>query len=206
MYKALELSEINNLLVREWWNYSEEDNKKDYFGITAELTSFILMFGERNSKLYEKALKLTDELLRNFTSDIYYGDMGINVYKNLIETIKKIQLDKYDLEKLTNILSEKIKNSIEYDTSNWGSYVARPSKYIDSPNSIFYKDNAEIINKGIEYLLNTKPKNDVWGITWTWFDNMDKYSKEFYISKNWWKGCMVIEKMILLKNLILYKL
>ena len=183
-----------------WWNYSEEDNKKEHFGITSELTSFILRFGDRNSKLYEKALKLTDGLLGNFTSDIYYGEMGINGYKGLIETVKQMQSDKYDLEKLTNILAEKIKNSIEYDTSKWESYVARPSKYIDSPNDIFYKDNAEIMDKEIEYLINTKPENDVWGITWTWFDNMDKYLKEFYISENWWKGYIVIEKMILLKN------
>lgn len=90
-------------------------------------------------------MKLTDELLRNFTSDIYYGDMGINGYKNLIKTVKKIQLDKYDLDKLTNILADKIKESIAYDTTKWESYVGRPSQYIDSPNDIFYKNNAEKI-------------------------------------------------------------
>lgn len=183
-----------------WWNYSEDENKKDYYGITAELASFILKFGDKNSKLYEKALKLADELLLNFTSDIYYGDMGLSGYKTLIETVKKLKLNKYDIEKLTNILEEKIRNSIEYDTSKWGSYVVRPSKFINSPNSIFYKDNSEIMNKELEYLLNAKPKNEVWGITWTWFDNMDKYSREFYISENWWKGFIVIENMTLFKN------
>ena len=145
-------------------------------------------------------MKLTDDLLLNFTSDIYYGDMGLSGYKTLIETVKKLKLDKYDIEKLTDILEDKIKNSIEYDTSKWGSYVVRPSKFINSPNSILYKDNSEIINKEIEYLFNTKPKNDVWGITWTWFDNMNKYEREFYISENWWKGFIVIENMILFKN------
>lgn len=183
-----------------WWNYSEEDNKKEYFGITAELTSFILRFGDRDSNLYKKALRLADELIKEFTLDRYYGDMGIKGYITLTDTLKELELDKYDYDELTNILGNKIKSAIQHDIKKWENYGGRPSSYIGSPNDIFYKDNAEIMNKEIEYLFNTKPENDVWGITWTWFDNMDKYAREFYISENWWKGYRVIEIMTLFKN------
>lgn len=37
-------------------------------------------------------------------------------------------------------------------------------------------------------------------ITWTWFDNNGKYTKEFAISENWWKSYKAIENLCFLKN------
>lgn len=62
------------------------------------------------------------------------------------------------------------------------------------------KENKDLVAQEIEYLIETLPQNDVWGITWTWFDNNAKYSKEFAISENWWKANKAIEKIQFLKN------
>ena len=45
-----------------WWNYSEESNQKEYFGVTADLTAFILEYGDSKSSLYQKAQDLAKEL------------------------------------------------------------------------------------------------------------------------------------------------
>lgn len=182
-----------------WWNYNEAENEKEYFGVTAELTAFILKYGEKKSRLYQKALKLTQKLMALFVSDMTYGDMGIEGYITLIDTIEGVGLEEYDVKLLEELLAKKVSKAIEHDIEKWQYYGRRPSSYIHSPESMFYKDNAEIVHKEIEYLLATKPKADVWGITWTWFDNMEKYAKAFAISENWWKGYCVIEKMLFLR-------
>lgn len=183
-----------------WWNYSEMQNEKEYFGVTAEFAAFILRFGDKESNLYKKAVSFTEKLISMLMLDRNYGDMGLEGYITLIDTIKDLGLATYDNHLLTKLLAKKIKMAIEHDTDKWQYYGVRPSNYIQSPDSIFYKDNAEIISKEIQYLLETKPKNDVWGITWSWFDNTEKYPKEFAISENWWKGYGVIEKMLFLRN------
>lgn len=91
-------------------------------------------------------------------------------------------------------------DSIERDTSKWVNYGVRPSNYISSPQSIFYKDNEDIVLKELDYLIETRPHKDVWDITWSWFENNDKYIKEFAISENWWKASKAIEKINLLRN------
>ena len=58
----------------------------------------------------------------------------------------------------------------------------------------------------INYLQETLPENGVWNISWTWFDNMESYGKEFIISENWWKSITAIEKLCFLKNFNAVKL
>ncbi len=182
-----------------WWNYNEAENEKEYFGVTAELVAFILKFGDEESALYERAFTLSKQLMEMFIADETYGDMGVEGYITLIETIEELKIPPYDYKSLTELLIHKVSSVIERDMDKWQYYSPRPSKYIHSPQSIFYKGNEEIVHKEIQYLLDTKPNNDVWGITWTWFDNMEKYAKEFAISENWWKGYCVIEKMLFLR-------
>lgn len=133
-------------------------------------------------------------------NDNSLGDMGIGGFILLIDTIKTLKLGEYNYDSLQNRLNQLVKNSIEYDVSKWKLYGVRPSNYITHPHSIFYKENEMIVLKELEYLVETKPENDVWGITWTWFENTEKYCKEFAISENWWKAYKSIEKLRFLKN------
>ncbi|MDD3919742.1 MAG: hypothetical protein PHO41_00995, partial [Eubacteriales bacterium] len=49
-----------------WWNYSEEQNKQEYYGVTAGFCDFILRFGEKGSALYQKTQALAESLLDAF--------------------------------------------------------------------------------------------------------------------------------------------
>lgn len=189
-----------------WWNYSEIENKKEYFGVTAGLCSYILLNFDKQSAEYQNAVELTKQLLNAIQADIEYGDMGLMVLLELVEVMEVMEergenaFAQYDREALKERLGIKITQSIEHDVDKWQYYGTRPSKYIDSPNSPYYEANKDIVNREIQYLIESRPKEDVWGITWTWFDNNEKYAKEFAITENWWKGYGVIEKMLLLRN------
>lgn len=183
-----------------WWNYSEEQNQKEYFGVTAELSAFILKYGSRESPLWEKARNLADTLLLLLSSDEAYGDMGLEGFITLVNTAKEICLPGYDYNILSEVLARKIKGAIEHDTEKWAFYTVRPSTFIRSAHSSFYPENTEIVKKELEYLVKTKPQNGVWGITWTWFENMERYQAYFNVSENWWKSLKAIENMEFLRN------
>ena len=119
----------------------------------------------------------------------------------LLDTLEKTGLAlQFDHKSLTEKVKKLVYNSIERDTSKWVYYTRRPSDYINSPESIFYKDNQDIITKELDYLIDTRPRNGVWNITWSWFENNEKFAKEFAISENWWKARVAIDKIIFLKN------
>lgn len=127
--------------------------------------------------------------------------MGIGGYCILLDTIQKEKLSwRFDLNFLTERLTKLVYDSIERDTSKWIRYSVRPSKYISSPESIFYKGNEDIVLRELDYIIETRPQNGVWDITWIWFGNNGKYVKEFAISENWWKASKAIHKINHLKN------
>lgn len=187
-----------------WWNYNEEENKKEYFGITAYFVAFIIKYGDRKSALHQKAVKLLENLLDCIlTKDIPFGDMGIKCFMYLVQVMEECGIEKCDMRQFKRVLSEKVTASIEYNTEKWSIYCTRPSKYIRSPLSIFYEDNKEIVEKELRYLLElleSVPEGDTWPITWSWFDNMEQYENSFRISEIWWKGFVAIENIQFLRN------
>jgi hypothetical protein len=191
----------NDYAHAPWWTYNSEANELESIGITAELCSFVLRFLDKSSNLYKNVIAITDRIIKKLETESNYGDMGIGGYCVLLDTIKQLGIEaNYDYNFLQTTVKKLVYNSIERDTTKWVFYGVRPSNYITSPDSIFYTDNEEIVQKELEYIIKTRMKNDVWNITWSWFDNNEKYQKEFAISENWWKATKAIEKVVLLRN------
>ena len=184
-----------------WWTYDMEANAVEGIGVTAELAGFILRYANEDSEIYKKALTFSDIVINKLSISGNYGDMGIGGYCVLLDSIKAANLIwRFDCNFLAERLTKLVYDSIERDTSKWAHYSVRPSDYIGSPESIFYKDNEDILSKELDYIIETRPQNGVWDITWSWFENNDKYAKEFAISENWWKASKAIHKINLLKN------
>lgn len=183
-----------------WWNYSEEQNKREYYGVTAGLTAYVLKYFSPEKTIHQKAQIFAKKMIHFLGDDISYGDMGLEGMICLVETLDSLGNYEYDFDLLYSKLKEKVTQAIEHDTDKWKYYGVRPSNYIRTPNSKFYLGNEEIVKKELEYLVNTIPQNDVWGITWTWFENMDKFEKYFSISENWWKASKAIENILFLRN------
>ncbi|MCX8130287.1 MAG: hypothetical protein N3I35_09335 [Clostridia bacterium] len=184
-----------------WWTYNVEDNAFEGIGVTAGIISFIFLNADKNSEIFSKALTLSDAIIGKLNTADKYGEMGIGGYCVLLDAIEQAGLTTYfDHKFLAEKVKELVYDSIERDTSKWIHYSRRPSDYIYSPESIFYKDNEDILTKELDYLIDTRPQNGVWNITWSWFENNEKYAKEFAISENWWKASVAIDKVRLLKN------
>lgn len=186
----------NNYPHAPWWTYNEESNEFEGIGITAEIVSFILKYAEEGSSIYKKAFMLVDVLIKILQSSSNFGDMGVSGYCILLDRIENEELtDNFDYKFMKDKVKGLVHDSIIRDTSKWVHYSVRPSEYIYSPKSIYYEHNKDIVDKELDYLIETRPKDGVWDITWSWFDNNEKYAKEFAISENWWKATKAIEKL-----------
>jgi len=183
-----------------WWNYNEEANAYEGIGLSAELAAFIIEYFDKDTTIYRKATQMVSKIIDKLMNIDEHGDMGIGGYVILIDKLRELNLTMFDLDRAQEKVRKLVKSSIEYDISKWGNYGVRPSRYIISPDSIYYMENKKIVHEELEYLIKSKPDDDVWGITWTWFDNNEKYAKEFAVSENWWKAIHGISKLIFLRN------
>lgn len=52
--------------------------------------------------------------------------------------------------------------------SKWPIYAMRPSMYILSPTSFYYKGNEDIVEKELEFILESRNDAGVWDIQWKW--------------------------------------
>ena len=179
----------NDYARAPWWNYDPKANEYEHTGVTAGIICFVLQFAEKETELYKRAGAFAERLLFKFKEPDNKGDMGLNGYCMLLEKIKQLGLtDRFDIDFLSANIKKHVDESIVRDISQWVHYSVRPSQFIQSPDSPFYPGNEDIVEKELDYLIDTRPDNGVWGITWQWWDNYEKYPKEFAISENWWKA------------------
>ena len=183
-----------------WWNYNEEANLTESIGLTVGLSIFVLKYADRSSLLYQKATALVKNAINHLMTGSSFGEMGIGGYVKLLEAMKELNVGEYDYASLQLRVSELVKGSIEHDIAKWQYYGVRPSRYIRTPHSVHYNDNKAIVDSELSYLVETLPPNNVWGITWRWFDNNEKYMREFAISETWWKAYTAIETLCMLRN------
>lgn len=181
-----------------WFNYNEEYNKTESIGISLGMCSFIIEY-YNESKKYNFVMNEVKRLIGLIDSN-NIGDMGAFGYFSLIEALEKKSILGYDYKELKKIIIKKVNSTIQRDPKLWTSYGYRPSDCIKDENSELYIGNEEIVNVELDYLVDTLPINDVWPITWNWFDNMNKYLKEFHLDENWYKAIKAIEKVSFLKN------
>lgn len=184
-----------------WWTYDEQANETESIGVTAEIAGFIIGHFGPGEEIHQRAVSAADAIIGKLKTQSRFGDMGVGGYCDLLHAIQKAGLDeRFDTEFLLAAVKRLVNETIERDAAKWAHYGVRPSNYIDSPDSVFYKGNEEIVQKELDYLIDTRPGGGVWGITWSWFENNEKYGNEFAISENWWKSYKAIEKLAFLKN------
>jgi hypothetical protein len=179
----------NNYPRAPWWTYDPKANEFEHKGVTLGIICFVLQFCKKETELYSRAFALANKLLSILKEPGNLGDMGLSGYCSLLKKIKQLGLsEQFDLDFLSVAVKKLIDEAIVRDVSQWVNYGVRPSQFISSPDSPFYRGNEDIVEKELDYLIDTRPDNNVWGITWQWWDNYEKYPKEFAISENWWKA------------------
>jgi hypothetical protein len=184
-----------------WWTYDPKAIEYEHKGVTLGLVCFVLQFVKKESELYKQVFALANKLLSKLKAPDNMGDMGLSGYCMLLETLNKLGLsDQFDMAFLFAAVKKLVDESIVRDVSQWVNYGVRPSQFISTPDSPFYAGNEDIVEKELDYLIDTKPDNSVWGITWQWWDNYPKYPKEFAISENWWRADGAIGRLKFLRS------
>lgn len=180
-----------------WWDYSEEANACQSTGTTASLCGFILRFGERDTKLYTRAVQYAELLISKLRVTTELGDMGVSGYCELLEDVEASGLtDNFDYGYLKEKVPQLVREKILKEKDN---FMANPLEFITSPESRYYKENIPEVEAALDLLIEIRPDKGVWGIPWEWY-NGNKYPKEFAISENWWKGAKAVEKLLQLRN------
>lgn len=184
-----------------WWNYDKDANQYESIGVTAGIVNFVLTFLDPQTALYKRAFQLLETLLEQLVTVDKFGDMGASAYFRLLKIINATDFKgKYNIKKINDKIITLVDSYIERDVSKWAFYGHTPREFITSPKSEFYMGNEEIIQQELDYVIDTRNEKGVWEITWSWFDNNEKYAKEFAITENWWRAEKAIEKMVFLKS------
>lgn len=189
-----------------WWTFNDDIEASWGYTPTAKLAGFILRFAHKNSNIYIKA----EQIAREAISRYLYGIMSdgnpyratdregeVDCLYYLLMCLEELNICELgDTLELKKALKKQADIFIARDPAKWKQYCRKPSVFINSPNSIFFEGNEEVMDIELSFILNNRNKEGVWNIVWSW----GAYEKEFAISENWWKAVKVIEYMQLLKN------
>lgn len=182
-----------------WWGFDPAASEVENIGLTAGIAAFALTQLDADAPAYQRALRYGAAIAKRLESESDFGEMGVGGLIGLIPALRSQNVAGLDYELLNARVRELVNRSIVRDPAKWPFYGVRPSRYIQSPQSPYYQENADIVAKEVEYTLAEREPGGVWGITWSWFDLGDQYAKAFAISENWWKSQKAIENMLFLR-------
>lgn len=179
-----------------WWSHNPH-NIFQSIGPTAILSGFILRYDQKESKLYEMALGYAIRLMEQLPTTDNFGDMGVNGYRMLLEDIECAGLQEhFDFPYLSSRIHDIIQDKIKNELTN---FMAKPLEFVVSKDSKYYDEYKEEVELELDHIIRERPDGGVWDIPWQWY-NGDQYDKEFSISRNWWRSCLAIEKLLQLKE------
>ncbi|MCO7125236.1 hypothetical protein NIE88_05545 [Sporolactobacillus shoreicorticis] len=189
------VSSNNDYPHAQWWHTDSDSMPRKEYNPTATIAGFILEYADRNSNLYLKGLTISQELSQLFLHNPHLEMHPLLCVQHMLMSIDKMKLhDQFDYDHLSRLLSQQISYLIKRDANRWNDYGCKPSMFIQSPYSPFYKANDKFLTEELNYILDTRSAEGVWDITWSW----NNFIKEFAISENWWKANIVIKNMRLL--------
>lgn len=192
-----------------WWQYphppwwkgeSLQGNFIDQYNPSAELAGFVLLYGEENSNLYDKAVTIAKKGIKDLVTIENPGDMHvisnfIALYGYICEAKKE---NAFDTVTLLEMLRRLTYESITQDTSIWNkNYICKPSQFFNTKVSPFYEQNAEIAQYECKYIAESQLEDGSYSVPWKW----DGYPDVWPICKNWWKGHSIITNMLYLKGM-----
>lgn len=154
---------------------------------------------DKDSKLYALGCRIAKEAVSAYMNQEFLNDMfAVLCYIRLMKYAEEAGVnDVFDMEALKAKLIKQVERSIARNVSEWEtSYVCKPSQFIDSRESIFYKNNEEICDFECDFIMKTQLDNGSWNIPWNWV----AYPEEWAISKNWWKSYVIISNLLYLKG------
>jgi len=182
----------------EWWSTKSAGAHDDY-NPTACLAGFIIKYADKDSKLYSTGCFIAKEAFNTYMNQGFLRNMHtVDCYIRLMQYVEEAgATDVFDVNALKDKLVKQVEFSITRNTAVWAtSYVCRPSRFIDSKESIFYTENKEIADFEFDFIINSQLDDGSWNITWKW----DSFPEEWAVSQKWWKSDVIIRNLLYLKT------
>ncbi|WP_151736066.1 hypothetical protein [Paenibacillus tengchongensis] len=179
-----------------WWHTDSSSTARSHYNPSAILAGFILRVADRDSRLYERGLKIARELSESFLQNPDIERHPLKCLLILLESIRHSGLQQqFPYERLLAAAEERISRLLGNSAADWSGYSTRPSAFFETPNSIGYKANAALLERELDYILAGRNSDGVWDVTWSW----EGYPQEFALSENWWKAVIAINNVLLLR-------
>lgn len=180
-----------------WWHTDSVSSCHTDYNGTAQIAGFILRYAQPDSEVYRLGARIANEAVEALESSELTDDHTCACYVHLLEYIVRAGIQaQFPCEKLERLLREAVQKRITKDTSQWGGYVCRPSRFMNSRDSVFYPENKELAEYECGHIARTQLADGSWDIPWGW----EGYPEAWAVSRNWWKGQVILENLLYLKG------
>lgn len=180
-----------------WWHMGSVSSCHTDYNGTAQIAGFILRYAQPGSELYRLGARIANEAVDALEPAELDDEHTCACYVHLLESIVRAgAAEQFPCELLEQRLHEAVKRLITADTSQWGGYVCRPSRFMNSRDSAFYPENRELAEYECGHIRRTQLADGSWDIPWGW----EGYAEAWAISKNWWKGQVILENLLYLRG------
>ncbi|MBP1042269.1 hypothetical protein I6N95_14715 [Vagococcus sp. BWB3-3] len=199
----LKIPTNNDAPHANWWGYSKETEMGFYgevgYNPTAILVGFIIRTEDHSSPLYQKAIRIVQQVIRKLKENGNIEMHEISCFCSLLDFLEGTDnlTNEIDLESLKSYVQRAVRDGIEKDVTKWSNYVAKPSQFFNTKKSLFYSDNQQLAEYECELILKTQEESGAWPITWSW----GQYPSEFAISILWSQSRFIIENLLYLQGL-----
>lgn len=194
---AITVESNNDYPHAPWWHTESVSSCHTDYNGTAQIAGFIARYAEKDSECFKLGVRVANEAISALSSDGISDKHTCACYMRMAELFEKGKVTEYiPFGELKEKLHKSINQLIDTDISKWSGYACRPSCFIDSKESEYYPANKDIADYECEHIVKTQLADGSWEIPWQWED----YYDEWVISKNWWKGQVIIENLLYLKG------
>ncbi len=190
--------ESNNDYPHAPWWHTESVSKchADYNG-SAQIAGFLLRYAKEGSEPFRLGARVANEAIAALDADSLNDQHTCLCYLRMLQLAQRGgALENIAHEELSAKLHTAVQRLIERDETKWSAYVCTPSVFIDSPKSVFYAGNEEICAAECRFLIDSQLPDGSWNIGWSWQD----FPEEWAISKNWWKGHLIVQNLLFLRG------
>jgi hypothetical protein len=184
---------VNDYPRAIWWQYREDDQGRPIEGAwgnpTAEIVGYILQYGSGPSANWRN--DLLDRSLQHF--------MGLDEL-DMHETLCYLRLAKHlsetDRRSVTDKVKRHLSQLVQMDPAEWGGYGLQPLQIADSPESPFYPEMKEAVDRNLDYIIDHQGEDGAWTPNWQW----GQYEEDWPKALSDWKSHLTLHQLLTLRR------
>lgn len=193
----LTLESNNHYPHAPWWHSDSVSSCHTDYNGTAQMAGFLVCYAKKDSPIFQLGVRIAIEAIADLSLKELMDQHTCACYMRMAELFEKADAIEYiPFHELEEQLHKSINKLIVTDTTKWSGYVCRPSCFISSNKSKYYAANKDSADYECKYIMDTQLADGSWDINWCW----EEFPDQWAISKNWWKGQVIIKNLLYLKG------